>query len=367
MPWLIFLLFAGLATVVTLLALLTARWLLLRGRKQPDGPQKRPWGFVLRAALVLLPLYFFLGVPGVLGLIGPGFVHTRRDEVGFDAPHVDADGNWLPAPPKIGADERGNWDGNPVEAIALRSADGTRIEAFVVPPIGGTPRAVAVLAHGLFRGGIELDPVGRMFHRADCAVVLVHLRNHGGSGRTSTTFGARESGDLLAAVGLAEERYPEVPLVVWGVSLGGASAALAAPSIQSLDGLVIDAPFDDMGSVADRYASRVFKEPMRSVLLQTLQWSGGFSFDALRPVDALSKLPADLPLLLIGAGEDDVIPVERVRDLYQVVSQRTDEASRQTTLWVEDSSGHGQVWLDEAQAYESALRRLIDAAIAHHG
>ena len=112
------------------------------------------------------------------------------------------------------------------EDVSFKSSDGTELKGVVGPRRAGQGHRRAgprpePLAHRDGAAG-ALRPRGGLERAA-----LIDLRHHGASGGEATTFGAKEKEDVQAAASFARERSPG-PVVVWGVSLGGASVAMAA-------------------------------------------------------------------------------------------------------------------------------------------
>src|SRR5262249_50522778 len=125
--------------------------------------------------------------------------------------------------------------------VRFDTEDGVSIRAFHVAPKTGPPSCSVVLVHGLFRGGLELEAPATIFRDLGAETLLVEMRNHGGSGRASPTFGFNEKKDVLAAVAWlrsAPERAGR-PLVLYAVSLGTAAVMRAAPEIPGLSGIVL--------------------------------------------------------------------------------------------------------------------------------
>jgi len=244
-----------------------------------------------------------------------------------------------------------------------------KLRGFLVPskqpPEQGGPRFVAVLVHGLFRGALELETPGSMLRDLGGEVLLLELRNHGGSGRSTLTLGRDESRDVLAAVRFLRSR-PEAagrPLVVFAVSLGTAAAALAAPQIPDLAGLVLDAPMDDAGPTARRVLGNgglwsSIREPWASELLLSARFLGGVPLSEVHPGKALERLSPRVAVLLIGAGLDHRMPPETVRGIYE--SLPTPEDRKQ--LWIEPASTHGKVWVHAPREYREHLAWLCDRA-----
>jgi pimeloyl-ACP methyl ester carboxylesterase len=84
-------------------------------------------------------------------------------------------------------------------------------------------------------------------------------------------------------------------------------------------------------------------------------WSG-FDIDAVRPIDALRRLPGSLPALVIGGGDDERSPPEVVREAYEAIPA----PASLKTLWIREGSGHGEVWTDDPSGYRAHLAALLE-------
>jgi alpha-beta hydrolase superfamily lysophospholipase len=252
-------------------------------------------------------------------------------------------------------------------ARQVKSSDGVtlrvfRIEAKLEPPV-----AVAILVHGLFRSSLELEPVASMLRERGCECWLVDQRNHGGSSRAPFTGGLRESDDVVAVVEYvrAEPDRAHAPIVLFGVSMGTIAVALALPRLDGIAGVVLDAPIDDLTAAAERMMSFhrpgdrrswfQIHQPWRSLVLASLGAWSDFDVTDVAPAEVLGTLPHDLPMLIVGAGQDDRAPPETVERLYRDLPMP--EPTKE--LWIAPDSGHGHVFLDHPDAYGDALTRLL--------
>lgn len=323
---------------------------------------RRPVGFwrrTRRLHLLLLPVYLFVVTPAAFGWLGSRAVRTRGDETKFIGPYLDADGAWQPQT-RDTIRESVTAGGRFVGSEFIEGADGLRLRVFIVPPTGGVPaRATAILVHGLARGGLEIDQVGAMFHALGAEVCLVEMRNHGGSDTAPATLGLRESRDLVQVARHLRGRPGAAsrPLVLFGVSLGSCAAALAAPDIEGLSGLVLDAPMTELLGTAHRVLEvRGIPQPFRSLTLVAIELWSGFSMDDVQPAGALARLPANLPSLIIGGSDDRRMPPDEVRAVFEVLKA----APELKELWIREGSGHGKVWSDDPTGYRDRLAALLD-------
>jgi alpha-beta hydrolase superfamily lysophospholipase len=336
---------------------------------------RRFWRNALLAHAGLFLLHAFATFPIVLGWLGAhGFVGTRPDERTYAGPRIGADGalvvqSWdsLKAEAKAGgaAVDATVAAAAAARARAIPSSDGVTLRAFRVEAKQEPPAAVAVLVHGLFRSAMEVEPVAAMLREQGCECWLVEMRNFGGSGKAPFTVGVRESDDVVAAVQFvrAQPGRAHTPLVLFGVSFGTVAIGLALPRIEHVAGLVLDAPIDDMLPAAHRLLDLIssrrplfrIDEPWQSLVLRSLEYWSGIDLAHVCPADVLATLPHDIPVLVIGAGQDDRAPPATVERLFARLPMHDDNKQ----LWMVADSSHGHVFLDQPAAYAEHLRWLL--------
>lgn len=360
------------ATIATLLTLLLAVLVFAAVPAARRGGRLF-WRRTLLLHALLLVLHLFATFPVVLGWFGSRGLSTRHDERAYSGPRFDGSGGWLPqdrstlqAPPPSGS--------TAVPALQIPGADGVLLRAFRVPARREPPRAMVILVHGLFRNALEIEAPAAMFWRQGCEVWLVEQRNHGGSSRAPATFGRSESRDLIAVVQHIHGRYGAraggPPFVLFGVSLGAVAVALALPELPQVAAAVLDAPIDDLTAGAHRMLGLVrpgdrrswfaLDEPWRSLVLAAVENWSSFRLRDVRPAVVLGGLRADLPILLIGGGDDDKAPPETVQAIHDALPMPPGVKE----LWLQPGAGHGDVWKLAPAAYEQHLADLLRRATA---
>jgi len=368
--------FPLLAALVFLLPTLSLAVLIGLGLLLLRRPQRRFWRAVGWLHLGLLPLHLFVTFPTLLGWFGSRELGTRPQERTYAGPRLDAEGRLLvqdwdslaaeaeAGAPAVAAD---------VQAVAaarerrIASTDGVTLRAFRLEAKQEPPVAVVVLVHGLFRSAMELEPVAGLLRDQGCECWLLELRNFGGSSRAPFGAGLRESDDVVAAAAhvRAQPGRAQLPLVLFGVSLGTAAVSLALPRVPDLAGVVLDAPIDDVRAAAhrmlgfdragDRRAWFRIDEPWQSLVLRALAAWSDIDLDRARPAEVLATLPHDLPVLVVGAGIDDRAPPATVERLFARLPMHAERKQ----LWMAEHSRHGHVFLDQPAAYAERLRWLL--------
>lgn len=362
---------AALFTLATLLPLSLVGLLLLVLRRR----QRTFWRRVLWVHAGLFALHVFVTFPAVLGFVGSRVIGTRHDERGYLGPRLDAAGALLVQDRASLRHEAA--DGGPAAEVAaaaaarahrIPSSDGVTLRAFRIEGRREPPVAVVVLVHGLFRSAMELEPMAGMLRDLGCECWLLELRNHGGSSRAPFTGGLRESDDVVAAVRhvRAQPGRSATPLVLYGVSLGTVAVSLALPRLDGVAAVVLDSPIDDLHAAANRMLAfdregdrrRWFHlyEPWRSTVVAALGAWSGFRLQDVSPSDVLATLPHDLPMLVVGAGQDDRAPPATVEAMFS----RLPMPPGLCELWLVADAHHGDVCQHAPVEYRQRLQRLLE-------
>jgi pimeloyl-ACP methyl ester carboxylesterase len=225
-----------------------------------------------------------------------------------------------------------------------------------------------VLVHGLNRSRIEMVRKTPFLNRKGWNALLFDLRHHGESGGTVSSFGHFEKQDVQAAVQLARARSSG-PVVLWGVSLGGAAATLAAAEDPSVVALICDSSYRSLRDTVDHHMTlaRSWRWWMRLVPrwpvgAEVLYWigrRGGFDVDAVDVRAAAARL-AGRPALFVCNSGDKRMPAEIAFDLKAA-------AGDHARVLVVPGNSHGGAWRDGTAAYERAVGEILDEAAAGGG
>ena len=249
------------------------------------------------------------------------------------------------------------------EEVSLKAADGVTVGGWWVP--AEDARGTVVLVHGLNRSRIEMVRKTPFLNRKGWNALLIDLRHHGASGGDVSSFGHFEKQDVHAATEFARSRAPG-PVVLWGVSLGAASATLAAAEDPSVAGLVCDSSYRSLRDTVDHHMTlaRSWRWWMRvippwPVGAEVLYWigrRGGFDVDAVDVRAAAGRL-AGRPALFVCNSGDRRMPPEIAFDLKAA-------AGDHARVLVVPGNSHGGAWRDGTAAYERAVGEVLDEAAA---
>lgn len=146
---------------------------------------------------------------------------------------------------------------------------------------------------------------------------MLDFRGAGGSSGDDTTLGVREAKDVARAVEYARVQWPGRPLVLYGVSMGGAAVmrAIAVEGVR-VDAAIVESPFDSLlHTVRNRFHSMGLPGTPGGELI--VLWGSvqqGFNGFEHNPVDYASSIACPT-LLLYGDNDPRVTPAE-ARSIY---------------------------------------------------
>ena len=207
---------------------------------------------------------------------------------------------------------------NNVEHVIFES-DKLQLEGWWMP--AENPRATLLFVHGA--GSSRVSPFFNTLgfydslQKAGVSVFTFDQRNHGNSEYTDgyLRMGATEYRDVLAArEWLQGRRDNDAPVIICGLSMGGATSIYALASGMQADGLLL---FDPMLNTRDS--------------LERGGWVGyGLPSVLFRPMAYLAPLFWGLPY-----GESDALEVAKALDLpIAIVQNKTDPITR--SIWSEE-------------------------------
>jgi pimeloyl-ACP methyl ester carboxylesterase len=292
---------------------------------------------------LLLVLFVFGWVPYYLAGIGT----TRR----FQFPDRENKG-MTPASFELASED-----------ASFNAADGVELKGWWVP--AADARGTAVLVHGLNRSRIEMIRKAPFLHAHGWNALLFDLRHHGESGGAATTFGHREKEDVRAAVAYARTRS-NAPVIVWGVSLGAASAMLAAAEDPNVAGVVCDSTYRSLRDTVYHHIAlargwrwwlRIVPPwPVGDEVLFWMGRRGGFDPDAVDVRAAAGRLQGR-PALFVANSDDRRMPKEIAFELQKAAGEKAQ-------VLIVPGTSHGGAWRDGTAAYEAAVSAVLDAAAA---
>lgn len=251
----------------------------------------------------------------------------------------------------------------PFEEVSFQTADGVPLHGWWVP--AADAKGTVVLLHGLNRSRIEMVKKVPFVHEQGWNALLFDLRHHGTSGGGVSSFGWFEKKDAEAAKALAEGRS-KGPVVFWGVSLGAATAVLAAADDNTVAGVVCDSSYRSLPDTVKHHLQlfRGFRWWLRIVPSwpvgdEVIFWMGRRGGFDPRSVDiqAAAVRLVGRPALFVCNSGDRRMPADIAFDLKAAAGERA-------RVLVVPGNTHGEAYRDGKPAYESAVAEVLKEAAA---
>jgi len=224
---------------------------------------------------------------------------------------------WLAVrPPRIAIPLRPDEFRLAVEEVTITAGDGVKLAAW----LAARPGAPAlVLLHGYPAEKADVLPIAAAL-APRFTVLLLDQRYFGASGGRATTIGFRERGDLRHAIDyLAARGFGEVG--VFGLSLGGAVALLAAAEDDRIRAVAAYAPFADLRSLGYELYGwlGMLKYPFVALLRGWSLLFFGHDITAVSPERAAARL--SIPVLLVASRTDEQIPFAHAERLRRALAR----------------------------------------------
>lgn len=216
-------------------------------------------------------------------------------------------------PPKIVSSVTPKNFGLNYEVVTFTTEDNVFLHGWFIPAKNPHAKTI-ILLHGY--GGDKGDILlSRVFLHQDYNLLLFDFRYFGENVGSYSTVGVNEIKDIRAALNYLHSRgINEVG--VWGLSMGGAVALMAATTMKEIKAIVAESSYARLDMMADIY----FRIPLLRYPLGKLMRLWGYIFlgyDAkdISPMEAAAQLT--IPILLIHSKSDTQIPYEHMELLQK--------------------------------------------------
>ena len=244
----------------------------------------------------------------------------------------------------------------PFEVVQFHSTDGVPLEGWKIP--GQPSRPWLILCHGLGANRADLLEIAKGLHAAGFNLFLFDFRGHGGSAGRVTSFGWREQRDLDGALAFLGQQpdVPAKPYGVYGLSMGGAVALMAAAGDERLAAVVADSPYATLEDALGRHMTLMYpvpKVPLLWFVLATYRLRFGVWPREVSPQESAARLSPRAVLLIHGSG-DARNPVEGSERIFAAASEPKE-------LWVINGAQHLEGYGLAPQAYQDRLVRFFQA------
>jgi len=225
------------------------------------------------------------------------------------------------------------------------------------------PSANLVLCHG-YRGSKEfMYEYVNMFPQFN--ILMFDFRAHGESEGNVISIGCHEYKDIIAAVRLLHDvtQVPggkELPMIVLGISMGGACAIKAVEQAPDLcDALIIDSAYCDLYKALLKgftLKSGLPYFPFFPVTKFLFQCFANCSISDMKTIECVKKIR--IPIMFIHSSDDSLTSPSHSIKLYD-----NSCSSQYTKLWIGPKCKHGMLHNRHSTIYKKKVLKFLKRAI----
>jgi|GEM_PF-732202 len=181
-----------------------------------------------------------------------------------------------------------------------------------------------ILLHGFADAKVGAIAWAPLWQSLGYNILAIDLRAHGESGGRFTTAGFYERHDLDQVINelRASKPHETQEVVLFGISLGAAVAAVAAERRDDLRAVILDSPYHHYAAAAISHA-RYMNLPfgfLAPIAIRLGQWRSGVSYDEVAPAKTLRS--ARCPVMIVLGEQDPLVSVDEVASIERVFEGR---------------------------------------------
>lgn len=240
----------------------------------------------------------------------------------------------------------------PFEEIWIESFDGLKLFGRYYHVRDGAP--VQIQFHG-YRGTAFRDFCGgnKLARELGQNTILVDERCHGRSEGKTICFGIKEKYDCLAWAKYAAERFGDVPIVLSGVSMGGATVLMASELDlpKNVKCIIADCPYS---SPEEIIACESRKMGISPVIGMPFIKIGAFIYGKLKLSGGAAEAVKNtkMPIMIIHGEDDRFVPCEMSRK----IKAANPEMIRLETF---PDAAHGMSYMNDTERYEKITEEFF--------
>ncbi len=241
----------------------------------------------------------------------------------------------------------------------LTSRDGLKLHGLYLAQEAESHK-YAVICHGYNSIPQYGGRYAAKFYEMGYHILAPAARAHELSEGRYASMGWLERKDIVDWVGTLVEQDPEAEIVLFGVSMGGATVMMTAGEELPAN---VKCVIEDCGysSVWDEFAGQLDELfglptfPVLDVASLVTQFRAGFGFKEASSVEQLKK--TSLPVLFIHGEEDTFVPYSMLDLVYEAC------ASPEKERLSVPGAGHGEASWEDPELYWSTVERFLAAHV----
>jgi len=249
------------------------------------------------------------------------------------------------------------------EDVSITSYDGLKLAGHYIDV--PDKKCIILMVHGFRSCGLfEFSCVAKWYHDHGCAMLLVDHRAHNCSEGKYRCFGVRERYDIRDWAVYLNKRFPGVPVIFDGVSMGASTVMMAAglELPENVRAIIADCgyttPYDIFDAVM-RPKLGALTVPVLNITDAVLHRRLGFRFKECDTRVELKK--CKLPVIIAHGTGDTFVPCRMSCDNYEATKD-----GGNVTLLLAEGAEHGLSYMTIKDRYTAEIVKLIERCSAEN-
>ena len=213
-----------------------------------------------------------------------------------------------------------------------------------------------LLLHGYTGWKEEMYPFAYWYHEQGYHIVAPDLRCQGESEGDFIGMGWTDHFDCILWMNYILSQDADAEMVIHGHSMGAATALMMAgdeKTSENIAAVISDCAYTDAYSMFGEKITTWFYLPPFPIVdtaCVVLQLRGGYNLKDASAIEAVAQ--SSTPILFIHGEQDDMIPVQMSKDLYEA-------AGGPKELLIIKGAGHAQAQDKAPEAYYGAIEAFL--------
>ena len=220
----------------------------------------------------------------------------------------------------------------PYEEIIIETDDGEKLQTFLLlhdrKDPAYTNKTILILSPNAGNIGLFLPVVHHIYENMKYNALIYSYRGYGHSTGSPSEDGLKKDADAVMRYITSNNQLSQSSIIPYGRSLGGAVAIyIAARYGHQIAGLILENTFLNIPKVV----------PHVFPVLSPVSW---LCTEIWNSEDDIKLVSPQIPCLFLSGSEDEIVPPEHMKVLYDTVSDSIDSQRTVVKIWREFKANH---------------------------
>lgn len=320
---------------------------------------KKKWGIALISIVLLMVIAY-----GLVGNYFYNFALNAKDEKEFlqGNPHLQESEAVMAEVVEAAeeADKQFKLD-HPPSNLSIISEDGLKLKLQAdVYKNGEDNQKWAIVAHGYTGNAASMTRYIRNFYEQGYSVLAPDLRGHGHSEGNYIGMGWHDRLDMLQWVDEVVQMQPNAEIVLFGISMGGATVMMTAGEDlpDNVKVVVEDCGYTSVADVFVYQLDDLFglpEFPVMNAANSVTNMRAGYDLYEASALEQLKK--SKTPILFIHGDVDTFVPFEMLEEVYEAAPVAKEKL-------IIEGAGHGEAEKVNPELYWKTIWNFVGEYIS---